>query len=76
MLKKKSNYDLNRKEYERVKKMDHSQMQQWASDIFTKGQQSMEVAPVQQLPEDAMERLLNIKGIGEAKADMILDALQ
>lgn len=36
----------------------------------------MEVAPVQQLPEDARERLLNIKGIGEAKADMILEALQ
>ena len=36
----------------------------------------MEVAPVQQIPEDARERLLRIKGIGEAKADMILATFQ
>lgn len=71
MAKKKMNYELNRKEYEKVRKMDHSQMQQWASDIFTKGQKAG-----RSLPEDAKERLLNIKGIGEAKAELILAALQ
>ena len=73
MSKKKVSYELNRKEYDKVKKMDHSQMQQWANNIYEKGQQS--VPRQQSLPKDAKERLLSIKGIGETKANQIMEAL-
>ncbi|MGN0338633.1 MAG: hypothetical protein ACI4EE_14160 [Lachnospiraceae bacterium] len=71
MAKKKVGYEVNRNEYNKVRKMDHSQMQKWANDIFEKGQQSAK----RLTPEEIHERLVKIKGIGENKADAIIKAL-
>lgn len=72
MAKKKKTYEINRNEYNRVRKMDHQQMQEWANNIFEKGQQSKKTLS----PEEMLSRLKNIKGIGEAKAEAIIKALQ
>lgn len=71
MAKKKTGYEINRNEYNRVRKMDHQQMQDWANNIYEKGQQASKGLT----PEEMHERLINIKGIGEAKAAVIIEAL-
>lgn len=76
MAKKEKRYELNRKQYQQIRKMDHNQMEQYMSSVYEKGvsagrQQasgSFDVAV-------AIEAIGNIKGIGEVKLKQIRMAL-
>lgn len=68
-------YEINRKLYKDIKKMDHGQMSDWAASLYKRafedGRKSAEG-----LGETEMkEVLLSVKGIGEAKAVSIIDAI-
>lgn len=68
-------YLLTRAQYKKIKKMDHGQMSDWVEALykgaFEDGRKSAEG-----LGETEMkEVLLSVKGIGEAKAAAILDAM-
>lgn len=68
-------YEINRKLYKDIKKMDHGQMSDWAESLYKRafedGRKSAEG-----LGETEMkEVLLSVKGIGEAKAAAIIDAM-
>ena len=66
---------LNRKQYERIRKMDHCQMTLWAESIYKSGHaDGMEAASGLTSPE-IREVLLGLKGIGEKKVDAITAAL-
>lgn len=67
---------LNRKQYEKIKRMDHCQMTLWAESIYKSGFKDGEES-VKDLSESRLrDILLTVKGIGEKKADAILKALK
>ena len=74
MAKKK--FELNRKEYLKIRKMDHNQMMSWAKKMydsgFEDGQESVTGLDISLIKK----ALLSIKGIGEKKAADILVAIE
>lgn len=73
MAKATKNFELNRKTYEKVRKMDHAQLSVWANKIYEQGGKaaiSMELTP-----EEMKDAIVKVKGIGETKADAIIEAL-
>lgn len=63
---------INRKEYERIRKMHHGQMSDYLDKIYRKGYE----ASVPKLKEGEMRDILfSIKGIGGAKVDAIVSAI-
>lgn len=67
---------LNRKQYDRIRKMDHCQMTLWAESVYKSGYaDSKEAADGLTAPE-IREVLLQVKGIGEKKVDAITAALE
>ncbi len=74
MAKKK--FELNRKEYLKIKKMDHYQMKNFMQNIYDNGFKDGQ-ASVPGLDIGLIKKaLLNIKGIGEKKAADILVAIE
>ena len=76
MTKKEKRYELNRKQYQQIRKMDHNQMEQYMSTVYEQG-----VSAGQQQASGgfnaavAIEAIRNIKGIGEVKLKQIRLAL-
>ena len=69
-------FELNRKEYLKIKKMDHNQMNLWAEKIYRNGFEDGQ-ASVPGLDIGLIKKaLLNIKGIGDKKAADILVAIE
>lgn len=69
-------YKLNRKMYDKVRKMDHRQMTLWAESLYKSGfEDGQETAP-KLTSQEIRHSLLPIKGIGEKKIDAIIDALK
>jgi len=69
-------FELNRKEYLKIKKMDHNQMNLWAEKIYRNGFEDGQ-ASVPGLDIGLIKKaLLNIKGIGEKKAADIIIAIE
>lgn len=66
---------LNRKQYQNIRKMDHCQMTLWAEALyknaFRDGRESAEGLT----SEEIREVLLNVKGIGEKRVEIITAAL-
>ena len=74
MAKKK--FELNRKDYLNIKKMDHNQMNLWAEKIYRNGFEDGQ-ASVPTLNIGLIKKaLLNVKGIGEKKASDIVVAIE
>ncbi len=74
MAKKK--FELNRKNYLHIKKMDHHQMSLWAESMYKSGFEDGQ-ASVPGLDIGLIKKaLLNIKGIGEKKAADIIIAIE
>ena len=74
MAKKK--FELNRKDYLNIKKMDHHQMSLWAESMYKSGFEDGQ-ASVPGLDIRLIKKaLLNIKGIGEKKAADIIIAIE
>ena len=68
-------YELNRKTYKDVRKMDHGQMSAFCEDLYQRGYE----AGKKEIPilsdEEITQAILQVKGIGEKKANDILQAL-
>ena len=74
MAKKK--FELNRKEYLNIKKMDHNQMMSWAKKMYDIGFEDGQ-ASVPSLDLSLVKKiLLNVKGIGEKKATDVIAAIE
>lgn len=74
MAKKK--FELNRKDYLNIKKMDHHQMSLWAESMYKSGFEDGQ-ASVPGLDISLIKKaLLNVKGIGEKKASYIVVAIE
>lgn len=71
---------LNRKQYDKIKKMDHGQMQEYFKGIFLSGYEAgIKVASEKrEIPElvGLEDELLSIRGIGSAKARSICDKVK
>lgn len=68
-------YELNRKEYKEVKKMDHGQMSDFCSRIYWKGYEAGKKGSAGLSEMELREAVLGVKGIGEKKAEDIVQAL-
>lgn len=71
---------LNRKQYEKIRKMDHSQMQDYFKGVFLSGYEAGVKASSEkrEVPEliGLEDDLLSIRGIGSAKARFICDIVK
>lgn len=68
-------YELNRKTYKNVKKMDHRQMSSFCENLYKRGYEAGKKDSTELSDEEIMQAILQIKGIGEKKANDILHAL-
>lgn len=67
-------YELDRKMYDKVRKMDHRQMTLWAESLYQSGfKEGRETAP-ELTGQEIRHALLPIHGIGKKKIDAIADA--
>ena len=69
---------LNRKQYDKIRKMDHCQMTMWAESVYKSGyKDGKETAEADSLTIDQVrECLLAVKGFGEKRVSAICDELQ
>ena len=68
--------ELNRKEYLKIKKMDHNQMVSWAKKMYESGFEDGQ-ASVRGLDISLIKNvLLSVKGIGEKKVLDIITAIE
>ena len=70
--------ELNRKEYLKIKKMDHNQMNLWAEKIYRNSFEDGEKAADKGALtfEDVHEALTGIKGLGEKRISAICEVLE
>lgn len=68
-------YELNRKTYKNVRKMDHGQMSAFCESLYKKGYKAGKQEVLTLSDEEITQAILQVKGIGEKKANDILQAL-
>ncbi len=68
-------YELNRKTYDKVKKMDHGQMKSFCGTVYMRGFEAGKKEAEGLSDEEIKQVLLQIRNIGEKKASAILAAL-
>lgn len=68
-------YELNRKEYKEVKKMDHGQMSDFCSRIYQRGYETGKKESAGLSEAELRKAVLGVKGIGEKKAEDIVQTL-
>lgn len=66
---------LNRKQYERIRKMDHCQMTLWAESLYKSGFADGKKYADGLTADEVREVVLSLKGIGEKRATNIIEAL-
>ena len=72
----KKRFELNRKDYLNIKKMDHRQMSLWAESMYKSGFEDRQVS-VPRLDISLIKKaLLSVKGIGEKKTADIIIAIE
>ena len=71
-------FELNRKVYKNIKKMDHNQMTLWAESMYKSGFEDGEKAADKGALtfEDVHDALAGIKGLGEKRISAIHEALE
>ncbi len=67
--------EVNRKLFEKVRKMDHNTLRIFVNEIYSKGVKAGKEAAEGLKPEEVRQALLSMKGIGEKKADAIIEVL-
>nr|DAJ37694.1 MAG TPA: hypothetical protein [Caudoviricetes sp.] len=74
----KKNFELNRKEYLNIKRMDHHQMSLWAESMYKSGFEDGEKAAEQAAltSEELYKVLSDVKGLGEKRINAIYEALE
>ena len=73
---KKGVFILNRKDWNRVRKMDHCQMTLWAESIYKSGFRDGNESADGLTIDEMKNVILSVKGIGEKRAVTIAEALQ
>ena len=68
---KKQIYEINRKEYDKIRKMDHNSMQQYMAGVFKRGLAAGEKAAGYFDMNICLAAVSEIKGIGPAKIEQI-----
>lgn len=68
-------YELNRKMYKDIKKMDHGQMSSFCQDVYIRGYEAGRKASEGLSEDEVLQTVLQVKGIGEKKAHDIVSAL-
>ncbi len=68
-------YELNRKMYDKVRKMDHGQMKSFCQGLYTRGFEAGKREAEGLSDEEVKQALLIVKGIGEKKACDIVAVL-
>lgn len=78
MAKKNKAFVLNRKQYDRIRKMDHCQMTLWAESIYKSGfKDGTDAANEGALSiEQVREALLSLKGFGEKRVAAVCEELE
>lgn len=71
-------FELNRKVYKNIKKMDHNQMTLWAEKIYRNGFEDGEKAAEQAAltSEELYKALSEVKGLGEKRISAICEVLE
>ena len=69
-------FQLNRKKYQAIRKFDHNQMTSFLADLYRDGFASGKKAAEGLTLDEMKEVLLQVKGIGEKKADDIVAAIE
>lgn len=67
---------LNRKQYERIRKMDHCQMTLWAESLYKSGYADGKKAAEGLTASEISDTLLAVKGLGEKRVSTIIAALE
>lgn len=67
---------MRRKEYEAVKRMDRQTFERFCQALYEDGQQSILNSRQSIDFEDVKAAILEVKGIGEKRADLIMEKLQ
>lgn len=69
----KNKLELNRKGYQKIRKMDHKTMTEFFKDVFMRGYADGKKSA---LPKDDLKAaVLSVKGVGEKKAEEIMQAI-
>lgn len=68
-------FTINRKQYNMIRKMDHCQMTLWAESIYKSGFKDGQKAAEGLTASEIREVLLGVKGLGEKRVAVIVDAL-
>lgn len=78
MAKKEKLFVLNRKDYNRIRRMDHCQMTLWAESIYKSGfKDGADAANKGALTvEQVKTALLSIKGFGEKRVSVVCESLE
>ncbi len=66
-------YTINRKVYDKVRKMDHKQMTEFCKNIYSEGYAAGNKSALSDA--DMKSVILDVKGVGEKKADEIMRAI-
>jgi len=66
---------LNRKQYDRIRKMDHCQMTLWAESVYKSGYKDGQKATPGLTGQEIRDALQPVKGIGAKRMDAIVEAL-
>lgn len=69
-------YLLTRAQYKKIKKMDHGQMSDWAESLYKIAYENGKKSAEGLNDTELRDILLSVKGIGEAKATAILNAVK
>lgn len=67
---------LNRKQYNRIRKMDHCQMTLWAESLYKSGYADGQKAAEGLTASEIRDILLKVKGLGEKRVSAIVSALE
>ena len=74
-------YELNRKQYDRIRKMDHNDMEEYMNAVYENGYRAGERAASEKAAEvpdliGLEEEMQNIRGIGGAKARAVREVVK
>ena len=66
---------INRKEYDRIRKMDHSQMSNFVASVYQRGYVAGKKAAEGLTEAEIRKAILGVKGIGEKKSEDIMQVI-
>lgn len=73
MAKKKKRYELSRKQFKKVRAMDHNDMTIYMNEVYEKGMAAVHPEPLD--IASVVDRISEIKGIGTSKLEQIKQVL-